>query len=277
MRMFTLFALVLLAACGPRAAEEPSPSSSAKAAQPGPDLPRDQAGEAVRRAIAYHGGWDAWAGKRTVEFQKTTTRYRPDGTAEAPRTQYHRYGLRPELKARIEWDDAGRKVVLVNSGGEAWKTVDGKLAASPEDRNQARNSTFGSHYVFNMPWKLADPGAHLAYAGRESLTDGTAVDKVRVTYARGTGDAGGLHAWTYLFDVKTGRLTANLLSYGPGKYDYTEYRDDHETGGLRFAARRLDFEAGEKGKRGPKASEIVYQDIRFDVPLPDGLFQRPRS
>jgi hypothetical protein len=271
-RSLALLPLLTLLACGPeKAAEEPVQ----EAAQAGPILPKDQAGQIVQRAIDYHGGWDAWAAKETVEFDKTTIRYRPDGTEESRRKQHHRYVLRPELKARIEWEKEGRKIALTNSGGDAWRTVDGQPATSEEDRNGARNSTFGSHYVFNMPWKLADPGVHLAYAGRETLADGIVVDKVRVTYDQGTGDAGGLHTWTYYFDTKTGRLTSNLLEYGPGEYDYTEYIDDRQVEDLRLPARRFGYGADEKGKRGPKVSEIVYENVRFGVPLDEALFQRP--
>jgi hypothetical protein len=41
------------------------------------------------------------------------------------------------------------------------------------------------------------------------------VEKVRVTYEKGAGDAGGLHTWTYYFDSRSARLTANHLNYGP--------------------------------------------------------------
>ena len=271
-RSFALLPLLALVACGPEpAGDRPEPP-----AQPaGPSLPQDRAGEIVRRAIDYHGGWDAWTAMETVEFDKTTTRYRPDDTVETRRAQHHRYVLRPALAARIEWEEEGRKIVLINSGGDAWRIVDGQAATSTEDRNGARNSTFGSHYVFNMPWKLADPGTHLSYAGRETLPDGTVVDKVRVTYDQGAGDAGGLHTWTYAFDAESGRLTANHLQYEPGKYDSTEYHDDVEVGGLRFASRRLGFAADANGRVGPRVSEIVYENIRFGVPLPEALFQHP--
>jgi len=48
-------------------------------------LPNDRAGEIVKRAIEYAGGWDSWAGKNTVEFRKTTIRYKPDGSVERKR------------------------------------------------------------------------------------------------------------------------------------------------------------------------------------------------
>ena len=79
-------------------------------------LPNDRAGEIVKRAIEYAGGWDNWAGKNTVEFRKTTIRYKPDGSVERKRVQFHQYVLRPGLRMRMEWEEDGKKIVLINNG-----------------------------------------------------------------------------------------------------------------------------------------------------------------
>jgi hypothetical protein len=238
-------------------------------------LPRNAAGEAVRRAIDYAGGWSAWEAKKNVAFRKTTRRFRPDGTVVSTLIQLHRYRLQPSFAARIEWEDGGHETVLLNDGRQAWKFVDGKEMASESDVNGARNSTFGSHYVFGMPFKLTDPGVRLEDAGREKFPDGTEVQKIRAIYEKGTGDAGGLHSWTYFFDVRNGRLCANHLRYGPERYEFTEYDDDRTADGIRYAARRTDYEADAAGKAGPKISEILYDDVRFDIVLPDSVFAVP--
>jgi len=168
-------------------------------------------------------------------------------------------------------------MLLVNNGRQAWKLVDGREATSEEDRNQARNATFGSHYVFAMPFKLTDPGVRLEYAGHAKLADGTETQRILVTYEKGAGDAGGLHTWTYSFDEKTGRLAANHLNYAPGKYDFTEYLDDRMFEDLRLASRRLGYNADESGKTGPKISETLYEDIQFNVELPESLFAPPAA
>lgn len=239
-------------------------------------LPADKAGEVVRRAIEYAGGFPAWAGIRTEQFRKTTIRFRPDGSEESRRVQRHRYVMRP-YRVRIDWQEGGSTLALVNDGRQAWKLVDGRRATDQQDVNQARNASFGSHYVFNMPFKLLDAGVHLEYAGRERLRDGTLADKIRVSYDKGAGDAGGLHTWWYFFDASSGRLCANLLEYEKGKYDYTEYLDDKPLGPLkRLSTRRYGYEAGAKGPVGRKVSEIVYDEIEIDVALPESLFAEPR-
>ncbi|MEP6769742.1 MAG: DUF6503 family protein [Acidobacteriota bacterium] len=263
-RFGSLFAAVALAAA----------ARAAISADRQADAP---AGAAVSQAIAYAGGESAWKSKKTVEFRKTVTRFRPDGSVEQKRVETHRYRLMPRLGARIEREDDGKKVIFVNDGYTAWKFVDGKPATEQKDVNSARGSTFGSHYVFGMPFKLRDPGVHLASAGREKLAGGAEVEKIRVTYDKGAGDAGGLHTWTYYFDATTGRLCANLLNYENGKYDFTEYYDDQTVAGVRVATRRRGFGADANGKKGPLTSEILYDQIRFDVPEPDSLFAPPRS
>ena len=234
-----------------------------------------QAGEVVQKSITHVGGWQAWETKRTVQFRKTVTRYRTDGSVERQRVQMHQYVLRPELRARIAWEEEGRRIGMVNDGRDAWKLVDGVPGKTQEDRNSARNSTFGSHYVFGMPFKLTDPGAILQHEGRAPLGRATA-DRIKVTYQRGAGDAGGLHTWVYFFDATTGRLLANNLHYGEGKYDYTEYLDEKPTGGLLLPMRRLGYAANAKGKIGRRNSEILYEDVRWNVDLPAPLFARPR-
>jgi hypothetical protein len=234
-------------------------------------LPRNAAGDAVRKGIAYAGGWDAWSAKKTVAFRKTVRRFKPDGSVEFTRVELHRYRLQP-FASRMEMEVDGHKTVYVNDGNRAAKFLDGKEMTAQADVNSARNNTFGSHYVFGMPFKLTDSGAHLEPAGKEKLADGTVAEKVRVSYEKGAGDAGGLHTWTYYFDSKSGRLCANHLTYGPEQYDYTEYHDDKTVDGLRLSTRRLGYKADARGKKGSPFSEIRYDEIRFDGDMPGTLF-----
>ena len=240
-------------------------------------LPSDAAGAIVRRSIDHAGGWDAWAAKKTVQFKKTVIRYEDDGSIERKRVQLHRYELSPGMKGRVEWEEDGRKIVLVNSGYHAAKLVDGKLQTTVKDNNEARGSTYGSHYVFGMPFKLTDLGVHLAHVGTEKLPGGVVAEKVRVTYDKGAGDSGGLHTWWYYFDRKTGRLVANNLKYEADKYDYTEYSDERPVAGLLLPMRRFGYAGNAKGRTGRRTSEILYEDVRFDVPFPPALFELPRG
>ncbi len=230
----------------------------------------------VDKAIERAGGWAAWIGTRTIQFRKTTVRFGPDGKATDTRVQYHKYVLQPSPQMRIEWESNGSKGLVINDGQQAWKFVNGKPATTQEDINGARGNTFGSHYVFGIPFKLRDPGTGLEDAGTMTMDDGTLVRKVRAIYGKGVGDAGGLHTWTYMFDPQTGRLACNHLEYAPGKYDWTEYFDEKPFGSLVMATRRVGYDANANGKVGPKRSETTYEEIKTNVEFPRAWFKPPR-
>lgn len=232
--------------------------------------------EVVDKAIQHAGGWSAWMGTRTIEFRKTIVRFDPDGKVKSTMVQFHKYALHPSPRMRIEWESNGSRGLMINDGQQAWKFVNGEPATSQEDINSARGNTFGSHYVFCMPFKLRDEGTHLADAGLTTLDDGTMVQKVRATYLKGTGDAGGMHTWTYMFEANTGRLLANHLEFAPGKYDWTEYYDEKPVGTLLLSTRRLGFNADANGKIGAKQSEITYDQIETNVDFPASYFKPPR-
>lgn len=229
----------------------------------------------VEKAIEHAGGWDAWANTKTIQFRKTTQRFGEDGKPTDTRVQFHKYVLHPATQMRIDWEMNGSKGVMINNGkGEAWKFVNGKEATTQEDINGARGNTFGSHYVFGMPFKLRDSGTQLADAGTATLEDGTVVQKIRTTYAKGAGDAGGMHTWTYMFDPQTGRLAANHLQYEADKWDWTEYYDEKPVGAMLLSTRRVGFTADANGKVGVKRSETTYDQIETNVTFPKNLFDK---
>lgn len=240
-------------------------------------LAEDSAQTLIDKAIVRAGGMEAWNATRTVQFRRTTTRFNPDGSVASTRVQQHQYELHPSPRMRIEWQENGQTIVMINNGNEAAKFVDGKRATAQEDIDSARGSTFGGHYVFGMPWKLRDPGTRLADAGTHTLEDGTVVQKVRVTYDKGAGDAGGKHTWTYMFDPESGRLVCHHLEYEPGKFSWTEYYDEKRVGSLTFPTRRVGYDADGNSKTGPKKSETVYEEIQTNVELPPKLFEFPRG
>lgn len=230
----------------------------------------------VDKAIQHAGGWDAWLGTRTIQFRKTTVRFEPDGKIKSTMVQFHQYSLHPSPKMRIEWESNGSKGLMINDGQQAWKFVNGKPATTPEDINGARGNTFGSHYVFGMPFKLRDPGVPIEDAGTMTLDDGAVVQKVRPIYGKGIGDAGGMHTWTYMFDPQSARLVCNHLQYAPDKYDWTEYYDEKPVGSMLLSTRRVGYNADANGKVGPKQSEITYDQIETNVEFPKDLFKPPR-
>lgn len=272
-------AFLVAASCGtppdePAPENAPEPAAEAAGVHPMERLPPGPAGDAVRRGIEAAGGWEAWEAKPAVDYRKTTRSFAPDGSVAREVVERHRYRLHPPLGIRIEREGEEGRVVLMNRGDQAWKTVDGALATSQQDRDQAWNSTFGSHYVFAMPFKLTDPGTVLEHLGERELPDGTVAEAVRATYEPGAGSAAGMHAWTYYFATDDGRLVANRLQHGPAPEDcsYTEYLDHRQVEDLVLPTRRVGYSCDATEGRGAKGSEMLHEDIRFVEPLPEELF-----
>lgn len=230
----------------------------------------------VTKAIEHAGGWDAWLGTRTVQFRRTEKFFNPEGKVTATQVQFHKYILQPSPQMRIDWESDGSKSVMINNGNEAWKLVNGKPATSQEDIMAARSSTFGAQYIFAMPFKLRDPGTELENAGTMTTDHGTLVQKIHVVYAKGVGDSGGMHHWTYMIDPKNGRLVCNHLEYMPGRYVWGEYYDEKRVGALRLSTRMDGYEANANGKMGPKQSEMTYDQIETNVEFSKDLFNSPR-
>jgi hypothetical protein len=238
-------------------------------------LPRDEAGKIVQRAIAQAGGWRVWASKTTVQLRVTTRELAPDGSVEKVRLETHRYRLQPQLGVRIEGGQAGGEIVWVNNSRFATKVANAAEDFSPAAGLEARDRTFRAEYDFAMPFKLTDPGTHLEYLGKGPFGPGRQADRIRVTYDKGVGDAGGLHTWTYYFDPNTGALLGTHVAYGSGRFEVTEMTDQQSFDGIRLAVRRSHFPADASGKTGPATSETVYQDVVFNAAMADDLFAIP--
>lgn len=239
-------------------------------------LPESPAGQIVSRSIEFAtGDWKGWASKKTVQYRKTTVQLDENGDVRRRIVQDHYYVLHPNPKMHIAWREDGRHYVIINDGEQAWKWVDGERATSEQDRNHAWNSSFGSHYVFAMPFKLADPGAILTYRERTDLPDIGPAETVEIAYENGAGSSARMHTWTYYFSPDDFRLVANHLEYGPEPedYDYTEYTDHRVIDGVHMATRRVGYRSNAAGERLGKTSEIFYEDVRFDAPIPASLFE----
>lgn len=235
-------------------------------------LPDTEAGNIVRMAIDWAGGWESWAGKKTVSYQKTTTYLDSTGATERQVRQLHQYQLHPAFKARMSWVEKGDEYVIVNNGQQAWKFKNGEEMTGQDAKNHAWNSSFGSHYVFSMPFKLADPGVILTYEGLDTLDNGQEVYSLKVAYEEGAGSSGGMHDWWYFFDPETNALTANFLDHGNG-FSYTTYEDFDTIGELQIQSKRHSYLTNEKKAMIRLRTIYENEDIRFNVPLSEDLFE----
>lgn len=250
--------------------------TTSTAVHPMTRLPNNQAGEVVKKAIAYVGGWDKWADKKNFSFYKNITQL--DSTGQEIRTtrQLQQYRLQPNFAARMTWERDGKQYIIVNNGQQAWKYEDGKELTDKKSKKEAWNSSYGSNYVISMPFKLTDPGVIMSYDGIDTLEENKMVHVVKVEYEKGAGSSGGFHTWWYYFDKDTYDLVANYLDYGNG-YSYTSYKTFTDIEGIRMHKLRHSHAANAEKEVGRIKTIYANEAMQFNQPFADDLFEPIRQ
>lgn len=236
------------------------------------NLPDNQAGDVVRKAIERAGGWDSWQEKDNFSFYKKITHLDSAGNAERSVRQHHVYNLRGGFKARMEWTDGDDQFLIINNGEQAKKYKNGEELTDMGSKNEAWNSSFGSHYVIGMPYKLADPGVTLTYEGIDTTLLEVPVHAIKVEYAPDAGSAGGMHLWYYYFEVDDHDLAANYLDYGDG-HSFTTYEEFDSVGNHRIHDKRFSYISNEDKERVMLRTIYENEEMTFNVDLEDNAFQ----
>ena len=248
------------------------PKTTTTPVSPMTSLPNNKAGEVVKKAIAYVGGWENWAAKENFSFYKNITQL--DATGQEIRTtrQLHQYRIKPSFGARMSWEKEGKQYVIVNNGQQAWKYENGKELTDDKSKKEAWNSSFGSNYVISMPFKLTDPGVILTYDGIDTIEGNKIVHALKVEYEKGAGSSGGYHTWWYYFDKDTYDMVANYLDYGNG-HSYTNYQTFTNVGGIRLHKLRHSHAADAAKKVGRLKTIYANENMQFNVQMADNVFE----
>ncbi len=236
------------------------------------NLPQNEAGNIVRKSIETSGNWDNWTQKRSLSYTKLTTFYDSLGDVKRVLKQLHQYNLFPSFKARITWNENGKDYMILNNGQQAWKLEDGVQMTDQSNVNSAYNSSYGSHYVMSMPYKLADPGCQLQYEGKDTLPDGREALRIKVTYAEGAGSSAKFHTWWYLFNPESMELVANILDDGR-HVSYTQYESFAEVEGLKFNKARASYNTDSAMANIILSSRYENEDISFGEVFPVNFFE----
>ncbi|SDB34063.1 hypothetical protein SAMN03097699_0793 [Flavobacteriaceae bacterium MAR_2010_188] len=236
------------------------------------NLPDSEAGEVIRKAINQMGGMENWESKKTLSYNKIIKFFDSTGTQLREVKQLHEYQLQPELKIKITWEEDGDSYESINNGTQAWKFKNGEQMTSEEDKNGAWNSTFGSHYVATMPFKLTDQGAQFQYIGLDTLAKGEIVHNVKTTYAKGAGSAAGFHTWWYYFDKDTYQPVANFLDFGDG-FSYIHNESFTEVDGIKLPHKRKSYRTNEARELLYITTDYSYEDYEFDKVFDEGYFE----
>tara|TARA_R100000935_G_scaffold21665_1_gene40092 strand:- start:8460 stop:9302 length:843 start_codon:yes stop_codon:yes gene_type:complete len=236
------------------------------------NLPKNEAGDIVRKSIESAGGWEYWNNKKTLTYTKVIQFVDEKGEAEREIKQLHQYKLKPELKMKISWEEEGDNYEIINNSQQAIKYKNGVALEDEESINSAWNSSFGSQYVMCMPFKLTDPGTVLKYEGVDTLKNGKLVHAVKTTYKKGAGSSAGKHIWTYYFDKNSNELLANFLDYGDG-YSYIQNEKIEKNDGIKLNTERKSFKANSIDEITQLTTNYRNEDIQFDLKMDDAMFE----
>ena len=235
-------------------------------------LSEDKAGEIVRKAIEYAGGWDTWEKKENFSFYKKITQVDSTGAVIKITKQLHEYNMGPGFQGRMTWSINEDEYIIVNTGEESKKYKNGSELTDDKSKNEAWNSSFGSNYVISMPFKLTDPGTILTYEGIDSSTLDKDVYSIKVEYEIGAGSSGGMHTWWYYFDLENYDLVANYLDYGNG-YSLTTYETFTEVEGVRLHLKRFSYGSNEQKERVRLKTIYENEEMQFDKKIDKSTFQ----
>jgi len=230
-----------------------------------------EAGNVIRKAIQHAGGWDSWAKKENFSFYKKITHLDSTGTVEKSIRQHHTYNLKGTFKARMTWTIEDDRYLITNNGEEAKKYKNEIELTDNKSKREAWNSSYGSHYVIGMPYKLTDPGVTLSYEGIDTLILDKSAHSVKVEYAKGAGSAGGMHVWWYYFDKDTYDLVGNFLDYGSG-HSLTTYEVFEDVEGHRFHNKRFSYISNEKKERVILRTIYENEEMHFDQVINKNAF-----
>jgi len=205
---------LLLAALplGSLAAQAPTPAAPAT-----PDAKADAVAAQMLQALGGKQAWDGthylhwtFAGRRSHTWDKWTGEHRVEGT-----------------------DKDGHKYVMIENintkEGKAW--LDGQPVEGEKLKKMLENA-YGAWvndtYWLIMPYKLKDPGAHLTYAGEDTI-DGKAYDKLHLSFDHvGLTPGDQYWAWinksTHLMDRWAYHLESMKPEEPPTPWDWTGWQ-----------------------------------------------------
>ena len=257
--------VVLATSCGP-GARDTEPLAYA-----------DSAGLYAARLMEDLGGQKAWDEARYVSF-----RWLVERNGETVANREHAWD-RYEGRYRLSYEQGGAAHLMIFDideprvdpvvgkvpAGGVW--IDGQpLPAAARDSALSRGFRvfINDTYWALMPFKWGDPGVHLTYEGRRTLSDGREYATIHLTFDPGLGVTEDQY-WAFL-EPASGHMAAWQFHLGgseaPG--DLIWWEDWSSVGAIRFAMTRR----GDDGALGVFFRDVVANPTvpagRFDPPLP---------
>ena len=179
----------------------------------------------------------------------------------------------------VESDDENGHILIGYDDNGYWATKDGRKlhpATAAKELDMMCDSDFCTPlcaaemalYRFAMPFKMADPGLILSYAG-ENTVNGVPTRTLDVTFEEGVGQ----DRWVLHADAET-NLIRRIDHYAsadgstpPETVFWSDYRTEND---IQISHSRTYYRSN-----GTKLEEYVISEVDFSSPLPPEVFARP--
>ena len=245
-----------------------TPSERARASIP-TEVPGNQmARRIIERAIAAHGGRQAWLGKKDALFSTTWTHYaggQPSFTS--------RYVVKFPIAAGpvptvVEGDENGRPVLMGVSGSRSWFMVGGERYEDVESLKANRAFVRKAYGLVALPFRLDDPAVEMSYDGEE-VRAGAVVDRVKVV-------SGLEPAGLFLFDRDTGRLAGMGSEVSnPPTATVSDYTDFAQVDGILIPRRQVFDRVDARTGGRSRILTVRIDTVRFDNGFTAATFEPP--
>lgn len=228
--------------------------------------PRDRADVLIDRWIDAAGGLGAWKDVRDARFTVVTVWFDSTG-AEVRRRPRFVWIKKDPQRARIERDEPEGHYVQASDGDTTWATLDG--APLPPENPAAAEVPYVTRdvvYWFGLPYKLRDPGVHLAYIPADS----TGHEGVRVSFGEDIGLHPGDRYFYYFAEGSPLPIQVHYIEQGKTTVDRSIWSDYRQANPITYVGTRTFVDSA-----GRRTKRLIMKDVQINPGIPDSLFQPP--
>jgi hypothetical protein len=222
----------------------------------------------IERAIAAHGGRQAWLLKKDAVYDTTWTHYRSGRPVTSSRYIVKFPIASGQVTAIVESEENGKPVLMGASGSRSWFLVGQERREDLESLKANRAFVRRAQGLLALPFRLDDPSYSLAFDG-EQIRAGALVDRVKAQ--------NGLEPPSlYLFDRETGRLVGMGSEVAdPPTAIVSDYYDFEEMDGILIPRTQVFDRVDPVSGGRSRALTVSVDRVRFDNGLPPATFEPP--
>lgn len=219
----------------------------------------EDSGDALlKRVLDAHGGLERF---RALDRWHIVAERNLSGSGQTEHEIYEEYLLKDDrVRTLLIKRRPNEILVFGHDGATGFALVNGRRRSDPEAEEEGYYRAHGEYYLRAIPFKWADPGVVVTYAGSEP---GLELLEIRAREGVGRDDG---DVWVAAIDGETHRLREARLTHRGSREIVYRYSDYRNVDGL-WMPFRLEYFAD-----GSRTGENVIQSIDFEATVSKELF-----